>query len=102
MIWLTSLQIPLDCTVVIWLDKDQVLPVKTPVWSNKKMEEREKKKLYLGSEFRQQKFYNCILTHFNIFTWIMISVITSNLNYASKNSGPNSNYPNYPKLDTTI
>lgn len=32
-----------NCRVVIWLDKDQVLPVKTPFWSVKKKEEKEQK-----------------------------------------------------------
>ena len=36
-----------NCRVVIWLDKDQVLPVKTPLWSVKK---KRKKKVYVGSE----------------------------------------------------
>ena len=39
-------------------DKDQVLPVKTPVWLVKKKEEREKKekKVYVKSEFQQENF----------------------------------------------
>ena len=52
---------PFDCRVVIWPDKDQVLPVKTPVWFvKKKKEERERerkeKKVYVRSEFQQENF----------------------------------------------
>ena len=81
----TSLQMPFDCRVVIWPDKDQVLPFKTPVWFvKKKGRERERKKreesvckIWISA----REFRNIYLTHLNIFTWIMISDITSNLNY---------------------